>query len=549
MSHWTPAPPSKDAAHSHVVQLANGRYHAVMLTDEGIVYSWGTNSSGALGRPGPEKVPCHVTFNNDRDVIIVQITCGWYHSLALSKAGVLYAWGRNKAGQLGIEGFRHAHGDAEKIVSKPTVVKGFGRESVVKSCSCGPESSACITTKGEVFVWGALGHFLCGSMQSPSNSAENCTVPVQVRGISKAFEGEHGAPGHYAPNSVALYKDQLICTVAQAKLQDELADKLKYLKSRNSQLREYKKQLKPDAEDGDADDLGGGLGKEERAMKEKKQQKDMDIFRIKEQLNTFKTELQSIARELTICDQQNTAYSDRADQLERDFADSKAAGDVNKSTPNRNIETELNDVNHFKASNKRTKMQYFERRDRLERDERKLTKELAAAEQERDRLVARSKLIRALARGDFGASSGHAADDEVRIAVNKQRELAATEPQTLASRPRFGGFREVLSISDRALQDVSSALKEVSAASPHGDSTLEAILEAGLKLRKEANAKMQEKLAIAEQGRKGRGAGQADIKGMVDFFAEISQRPSSMRGEDSFGGETSLLAWGGLLGR
>lgn len=384
-------------------------------------------------------------------------------------------------------------------------------------------------------------------MQGPGNLAENCTVPVQVRGISEACKDEHGA--HYAPNSVALYKDQLICTVAHAKLQDELADKLKSLKSRDSLLRNLKKQMKPDTEGVGDDDLGGELGKLDRDMKEKKAQKETYIASMREQRDAFKAELQTIARELTICDQQNTAYSDRADLLERECADSKAAGPQDKSTPNRALETELNDVNHFKASNKRTKMQFFERRDRLERDLSQLTKELAAAEQEREQLVARTKLIRALARGDYGGGTGHAADDEVRIAVSKQRELAATEPQTLARLGRFAGFREVLAISDRALQDASSALKEVSAASPQGDSTLEAVLEASLKLRKETNAKIQEKLAIAEQGRKGRIGGQRDIKGMVDFFAEISQNPSRMRAQDAFDAPTGRLALGGLFGR
>jgi len=541
MSYWAPAP-QKGTAHSHVVQVANGRYHALMLTDEGIVYSWGTKSSGALGRSGKEKEPSPVTFDNDRAVVIVQIACGWNHSLALSQTGILYAWGRNKAGQLGVDGFRHDNSEADKTVHKPTVVKGFhGKERIVKSCSCGPESSACITARGDVFVWGALSYFLCGGTQGPGGLPENCTVPVQVRGISEACRAEHGA--NYAPSSVALYKDQLVCTVEQVELKDELADRLKSLKSRDSLLRNLKKQMKPDADDGD-DELGGELGKMDRNLKEAKANKDSEILRIKEQRAAFKAELQSIARELTICDQQNTALSDRADLLERDCADSQAAGPADKRGPNRALETELHDVNHFKSSNKRTKMQFFERRDRLERDYAKLTEALVAAEQEREYIETRAKLIRALARGDLGGGRDHAADDEVRIAVNKQLELAATEPQTLARVGRFTGLREVLAISDRALVDASSALKEVSAASPHGDSTLEAILEASLKLRKEANAKIQEKLAIAEQGRKGWGGGQRDIKGMVDFFSEISQNPSRI--EDT--GSTRRLALGGLFG-
>ena len=35
-------------------------------------------------------------------VVVAQIACGDRHSLALTKAGQLYAWGDNSFGQLGI---------------------------------------------------------------------------------------------------------------------------------------------------------------------------------------------------------------------------------------------------------------------------------------------------------------------------------------------------------------------------------------------------------------------------------------------------------------
>jgi len=71
----------------------------------------------------------------------------------------------------------------------------------------------------------------------------------------------------------------------------------------------------------------------------------------------------------------------------------------------------------------------------------------------------------------------------------------------LAGKGNFAGFREVLSISDRALNDISSALREVSATAQGSDAALlEEVLEANLKMRKEINLHIQEKLERADKG-------------------------------------------------
>jgi len=164
------------------------------------------------------------------------------------------------------------------------------------------------------------------------------------------------------------------------------------------------------------------------------------------------------------------------------------------------IETQLNDINQFKASNRRNKVEYLAQRDRLEQENWKLSQELNAATQSRIQADARSKLLRALQKGDVGKGGGATIDDGLRIASSKREELSATYPQTLAGAGKFSGFREVLQISDRALQDVSSALKEVSAAATGGDgAVLEEVLEANLKLRKEYNMLVSEKLAHVDE--------------------------------------------------
>ena len=41
-----------------MVQVATGRYHTLALTDDGVVYSWGLNDWGQLGRVGQVRFVC-----------------------------------------------------------------------------------------------------------------------------------------------------------------------------------------------------------------------------------------------------------------------------------------------------------------------------------------------------------------------------------------------------------------------------------------------------------------------------------------------------------
>merc|ERR1712217_75439 len=164
----------------------------------------------------------------------------------------------------------------------------------------------------------------------------------------------------------------------------------------------------------------------------------------------------------------------------------------------RTLDTQLNDINHFKSSNKKSKLQLFQQRDRLERDYLRLTQEQAMLTQEKAQLSARQNMLRAVIAGDLDTNDEASVDESLKVAIAKREELAATEPQALSGRGNFDGFREVLAISDRALQDASSALKEVSAAGNRNDGqVLEKVLETNLKYRRDCLGEIQAKLVRA----------------------------------------------------
>lgn len=97
----SPLPPEKVVlpTSSPVIQIACGLHHTVILTQNGEVFSCGSNQHGQLGtgdllnRTGP----IQVKINS----FIVQISAGSNHTVLLSSRGVVYTFGSHSKGQLG----------------------------------------------------------------------------------------------------------------------------------------------------------------------------------------------------------------------------------------------------------------------------------------------------------------------------------------------------------------------------------------------------------------------------------------------------------------
>ncbi|CAN0181605.1 unnamed protein product, partial [Discosporangium mesarthrocarpum] len=84
-----------------IVQLACGYYHSMALSNAGNLYSFGRNDYGQLGL-GHRLSPQGPALVADlREKHIVEVACGCYHTIALSKEGKVYPFGRNNNGQLG----------------------------------------------------------------------------------------------------------------------------------------------------------------------------------------------------------------------------------------------------------------------------------------------------------------------------------------------------------------------------------------------------------------------------------------------------------------
>jgi autotransporter-associated beta strand protein len=88
-----------------MVSVAAGGAHTLAIDNQGRVWAWGNNGRGQLGRdPGTttsSSVPLMIAasaFGNQR---VLAVAAGSDHSLALTEDGVVWAWGSHSSGQLG----------------------------------------------------------------------------------------------------------------------------------------------------------------------------------------------------------------------------------------------------------------------------------------------------------------------------------------------------------------------------------------------------------------------------------------------------------------
>ncbi|TDH69429.1 hypothetical protein CCR75_008957 [Bremia lactucae] len=90
-----------------VVDVACGYTHTLAVTVTGVVYSWGLGEYGQLGtgnvyQPVPCRVPMMWPRSCPRWDPVYRVNCGAFHSFATSKARVVFAWGLNAYGACGL---------------------------------------------------------------------------------------------------------------------------------------------------------------------------------------------------------------------------------------------------------------------------------------------------------------------------------------------------------------------------------------------------------------------------------------------------------------
>merc|ERR1719343_1561665 len=203
-------------ARKRICQISVGKEHAIALTEGGRIFAWGKNDFGQLGTGDEENRALPVYTELPYETYIASIASGGNFTMALTKRGELWTWGRFQAsnfprmftdtwcngyeskGELGLKGLKLAqiragdqhmgvltkdgklytwgyndfgqlgwglHGEGRVGQQKPQQVKGLVENEEIIDFACGGGHTAVCTKSARIFAWGSntngqLGHAL-----------------------------------------------------------------------------------------------------------------------------------------------------------------------------------------------------------------------------------------------------------------------------------------------------------------------------------------------------------------------------------------------------
>ncbi|CAH0763694.1 unnamed protein product [Diatraea saccharalis] len=165
---------SKWKESNHIRGIAAGEFHTLYLTNQGNLYSCGSNEVGQLGRNTDSKegkIPGFV--EKLKEFKISAVACGLQHSLALNEWGQPYSWGCNSMGQLGLDPKNDSISH-----NVPSIVRTLATKNVVQ-IACGSYHSVALTNSGDLYAWGANSYGQCGLGTMSSKEI----VPQQITSL------------------------------------------------------------------------------------------------------------------------------------------------------------------------------------------------------------------------------------------------------------------------------------------------------------------------------------------------------------------------------
>ena len=262
-----------------ITHCAAGYEHVLAITAPNhVVYAWGNNVDGRLGElvGGGENdsnkkstttttqailaVPTPIDIGKGF-VTVTSIAAGHQHSLALTSQGLVFAWGSNTFGQLGLG----------KKCKKSTVVVTPHLVNVPQcsQLSCGFAHSGCVTIAGDVYMWGQND---VGQLGIGERSGPKCT-PVQIQSLEK-YWCEHIAIGQLHTGIVfrtrtaetSLTTTTLSLDVKRAQAKDTAKELRKEWKA---QVEAHKRWVQEQAEH---------QLQQQRELEEKKEQEREDLL-------------------------------------------------------------------------------------------------------------------------------------------------------------------------------------------------------------------------------------------------------------------------------
>ena len=171
------------------IQVSAGYYSSLAVGEDGTTWAWGDNGFGLLGNNSsvnnssiPVRV-CDPNFPTDtsKGLKAIQVSAGSWHSLAVGEDGTTWAWGENNYGQLGNNESNYNRNSVPVRVRDPVSPSDANKGLKTSLVSGGGTHSLAIDKEGNIWAWGRNDHgeLGAGKTNGGSNWNEN-PVPQKV---------------------------------------------------------------------------------------------------------------------------------------------------------------------------------------------------------------------------------------------------------------------------------------------------------------------------------------------------------------------------------
>ncbi|CAI0412104.1 unnamed protein product [Linum tenue] len=130
-----------------IVTVAAGGRHTLALSDAGVLLAFGWGLYGQCGQGSTDDELSPTCVSSMLGIRMAAVAAGLWHSICVSDDGDVYAFGGNQFGQLG------TGVDQAETIPRLLDAPSLENENAM-TVSCGARHSAVVTVDGKVFCWG-----------------------------------------------------------------------------------------------------------------------------------------------------------------------------------------------------------------------------------------------------------------------------------------------------------------------------------------------------------------------------------------------------------
>lgn len=155
------------------IACGSGDAQTICITDDDNVWSWGDGDYGKLGRGGSDGCKFPVKIESLAGLGVIKVECGSQFSVALTRSGAVYTWGKGDYHRLG-------HGTVDHV-RRPRKVAALQGKKIVSIATGSLHCVAC-SDAGEVFTWGD---------NDEGQLGDGTVSAVQRPRLVQALQGKH----------------------------------------------------------------------------------------------------------------------------------------------------------------------------------------------------------------------------------------------------------------------------------------------------------------------------------------------------------------------